>query len=357
MARNGFIEMGYDNQEDQVEDTTSTEDVTNDNSNEGSQNLEEGEENVQEGFFSKNENAYNELDNQKDDEPDYDSYSPTALIALSEIKEGVIDIDESEIPADLDAKGLRDLYRSYSEKLSNKHKESLNEEYKEYSSYIERIKNGAQEEEVKASITLQNFIEADVTDQEAAKNIIHTELAMKGVDPSDIEAIVEKLIISGEYKDRALKSQEFFKQKDAEIEETIKQRRIQEQEAQEQRALEVKNQINAFIQKDTINGIPMNEIRRQEFNDAINNADQIVKYTDQQGNPQQTKMSKAQKLIYEFQNNVDMQLEFVHFMLNKNSIENTYKTQRNNELLDMANRVSSTNNYKNTRNAFEQIKN
>lgn len=103
---------------------------------------------------------------------DYDQFNEFALIALTRIKDGKWDLDEKEIPKDLDPTTLMDLIDAQETANQEKYQKDLYEQAGEYATYIKYLMDGGSKEVVADAISVKQITLLDPSTEENQKQIL-----------------------------------------------------------------------------------------------------------------------------------------------------------------------------------------
>jgi hypothetical protein len=256
----------------------------------------------------------------EDEEPsdnEYKDYSDAALIALSEIKSGLFDeLDEKDIPKDLDPIALRDLYRKSNEIKLQSEVDRLSSQAEEANKYVKYLLEGGNPQAVEEALAFNDLIKLNPTEEANQKILIAEEMRSKGIPNEDIEDLVDNLLDKGKGEVRAKQALEFFKKAEDLTLENYKKEQDYNNAQREAIQKQYVNTIKSTVEKGEVAGVKLSKTEQKQIIDAMFLNTEVVEIVNPNTNkPVKMKVPKIQVLQNELNNNPEKQVAYAYWLL------------------------------------------
>lgn len=312
------------------------EDIIEENDNDGfiddetqfeDQEVELQEEELQEEDFEGAE----EPEEDSGDDPDYSDYSDAAILAVSLKADGNLP-ENFEINKDLTYSDLKDNYvnslRSEFETEVNGFMESLGEVRK----YVEYVINGGDPKMLQELQPAIQYSKVNIEDgddvEDNRKKVIAAYYKEKGLAEDDITELIENYMDTGKDHEKAKEAVTYFKQKEDQMIQYEQAQRKAYEEQQRAAMEENQRRINELIEAGNIRGLKISKQDQKELKEAIFNPTEVIEYQDEDGKKKLAKVTKLQKLQYEFQQSLEQQLLFARLLLDGFQLDRVKETAR-----------------------------
>lgn len=248
------------------------------------------------------------------DDP-YADYTDFAKIALLEAREGFFNLPEKEIPKDIDALGLKELYRKNIEQEIELEKQRFYDQAGNAAEYLKILLDGGDPNDIQGMIKTDEILSIDINDVENQKLVIKSHLYDLGIPETDIEELVENTFDKGKGRERAEQAMAFYKNVHDQMYEQNRQA-LQQQEllAQQQRETITTN-IKSVIDNGVIGGYEIDKHKQVELYDAIFKPTERVEYQDQYGRKQVVKLPKIELLANKIKTDIPTYVSYALWLL------------------------------------------
>lgn len=299
----------------------------------------------------------------KEDQETFEDYTDFSLIALQQVKDGKWDLDEKDIPKDLDATTLMELFDAQEKSTYEKIQEDLYSKAGEYANYLKYLMEGGSPEVVSDALEIKKASMTDISTEEGQKEVITALLELKGLDEDLIEETLETIFDKGKGKQEAEKAiNQLNKYEESILENKAKE--LENQKAlQTQRYNEYVESVTNVVKKGKVNGIDVNERKQKLILDALFKPTETVEVPDKTGKLVKTKVTKSTKLFQEVNQNPEKLAALTLWLLEGGTFENlkeevkAKKDDSLREILKGRKSVTVVNKPKPTTNAFEVLAN
>lgn len=314
---------------------------------------------------SDEEDEEDKQDSEDDVDDEYSDYSDSALIAITEIKEGNFPLDEKDIPKDLTPEVLRDIYRKTNEMRVEKEREELLKQTGEASEFVKFLLEGGDPRIVQDALSTADLTSLNLEENEENQRKVLTALySEKDLPKEDIQEIVESIFDKGKGYERAIQAQTTLKESQkSKIEQAREQQKLQEEQAKKAQE-EFIERVNSKIDEREISGVRISKSKAEELKKAMWEPTEIIEVPDPQtGNMRKVRATKAQALQQKINQDMDMYLAFNLWLLEGGSFD-FVKEQAAQEadddlraLLQRKQKSTSKKKLRRSKNAFEDIAN
>jgi len=144
-----------------------------------------------------------------DKDKSYDDYSDFALIALQQVEAGKWNLETTEIPKDLDAVTLMEMYDAQEKASTERIREEALAQTGEYSNYIKFLMEGGNPQVIQDSINLEQLVSLDISDEDNQKTVLRAFFELKQMEDDVIDDTIEAILDKGK---GPLKAQEAIDQ-------------------------------------------------------------------------------------------------------------------------------------------------
>lgn len=346
--------------ENEIEEDEDTPDIPD--TTETSTDDEEDEENEESDEEDEGSGEDEGSDDENDSSLDYDDYSESALIALSEIREGNFNLKEEEIPKDLDAATLRDMYRKTSELRVNEEKDQLLRQAGEAAEFVKFLMDGGDPNAVKQALSTADLVSLDLNNEENQRKVLKSMYSQKDLPEEDVDEIVESIFDRGLGLERASQAQESLKKQQQKILERSREEQRRAEEAQKEAQKQFIDSVNQRIDSRDIGGYQISKQKAEELKKAMWEPTEIIEVPHPQtGEPVKMRATKTQALQQRINQDMDMYLAFNLWLLEGGSFD-FVKEQAAQEadddlraLLQRKSKKSKTRRLKSSKNAFKDM--
>lgn len=256
------------------------------------------------------------------DGPDYNEWNDLALIALTKIKKGDWDLDENDIPKDLDADTLLELFEAQEKNTREKIEEDVLTKAGEYASYLKFLMDGGSPDVVRDAIEVKKVSLTDISTEEGQKEVITALLEIKGLDDDLINETLETIFDKGKGKVEAEKAQEQLRKYEDSILESKAKELEKQKEIQTQRYNEYVTNVTNIVKKGKLGTLNIDERKQAKIIDAIFKPTEIVEITNPRtGKLEKTRITKSSKLFNEVQSDPEKYASLVLWLLEGGTFE------------------------------------
>lgn len=239
-----------------------------------------------------------EIDN-PDKDADYDTWSDASLIALEQIRKGKWDLDESEIPKDLDSVTLMEMFDAQAEILEQKIKEETVSQVDRYSEYIKFLMSGGNPETVQDLVQLRAITELDTSTEENQKVILQAYFELKQVDADTIEDSIEAILDKGKGKQKSEEAISLIKQYEQSILEREEEMVRQHRQNNEERYRKYVADVTKIVNSGKVGGIELSKTKQKQVIDAMFKPTERVEYINPETNKKEVTRVTKSKLLYD----------------------------------------------------------
>lgn len=270
---------------------------------------------------------------------DYDQFNEFALIALTRIKDGKWDLDEKEIPKDLDPTTLMDLIDAQETANQEKYQKDLYEQAGEYATYIKYLMDGGSKEVVADAISVKQITLLDPSTEENQKQILTAYLELKGVEEDIIEDTIETLLDKGKAQEKSQEAIEALKKYEENIIASKQREAELAAKRQEEEFKKYVNDVTTLVKKGKVGGITVDAKRQTQIIDALFKPTEIEEFVNPRtGEKQKQRVTKARKLFNEVNTNPEKLASMVLWLLdggNFESIKDEIKEKKDDSLREI----------------------
>lgn len=305
-----------------------------------------------------NEPNYQEPDIVREDEDnesepvevDDSDYSASALLLQSYISDGLN--YDGDINPNLSSKELLTILRETTrnevkpEIESELAKQGYNDEFRKS---IEFLKNGGTLEDLQASFVNQSYSQLDIEDDIDTSNrelVIKAYYKDKGIPEDKAERLFQIAKANNETYEEALEAQSHFEEKDNKVFEAQREAAKAQEELDKKTYAENMATVDNILKERVLGDIEITDKEAKEIRSAIYEPTELVEYTDENGKKRQTKVTKYEMLINEYNKNPEWQLTFTKLLLDGfkfNKVANKVARKRDEEINDVLNsKISRT---------------
>lgn len=277
---------------------------------------EEKEEEEDGNDPSDEEEEEQEEENEPVDDDEYEGYSESAKIALAEVKEGYFNLDEKDIPEDLDAGTLRKMYNKVNEMRLNQEKENIYNQAGEASEFLKFLLDGGDPRAVQEAISNRDIINLDIGDEENQRKVLTALYQKKDLPEEDVKDMVETILDKGLGKERAEQAQGLFEKEEKQILERHKEQQKLQKEQEERRKEEYIQNMESIIDKGEISGYKLDKNKAKRLKEAMFKPTEVVEVQDPNtGQSKKVRATKTQVLQQKLNQDPEMFLAFNLWLL------------------------------------------
>ena len=244
-----------------------------------------------------------EEEEEEDDDDPYKDYSESAKIALLEIKEGLFNLDEKDIPKDLDTLTLRKLYNKNSELRIKDEINNLSAQAGEAEKYVKFLLEGGDPEAVKNAMQFKDLLVLNPDDEADQKLLITQELKQKGLPDDEIDDLLSSILDKGKGKQRAEAALKNFQKAENDYLENYRRYQQEQQDLEQSRYEEYVTDVKKIIGKGEISGVKVSKKDQKDLYDMLFTPTEIVSVKDQSGKDVKIRATKFQVLQNELNTN------------------------------------------------------
>lgn len=369
VGANNFFEATFPNtsptEENDNKDNTSLE-IPNINANDRGEKPEpktQKQESKEDDYQEEDEELKTIEVNDSKNEADLDEYSEFSLIALAQIREGKWDLDEKEIPKDLDGVTLMELFDAQTTNSVEKIKEDLYNQAGEYANYLKYLLEGGSPQVVSDALDIKKVTLLDTSTEENQREILTALFEIKGLEEDVIEDTLETIFDKGKGKARA--------------EEAIKQLQEYEKNILENQAKELENQrkqqekqyqdyvssVTKVVKTGKLGGIDISKDKQEQILTALFKPTEVIEVENPQtGKKEKRRATKSSILFKEANSSPEKTAAMVLWLLeggNFEGLKEEVQEKKDNNIRKILEARKSTvvvnnqKNSKNSNNAFE----
>lgn len=297
---------------------------------------------------------------------DYSTWSDFSLIALEQVKKGDWDLDESEIPKDLDAVTLMEMYDAQKKASIEKVQQEVIEQAGEYAKYIKYLMDGGSSEVVSDMIDLEKLITLDPEDEENQKTILTAVLELKGMEEDVIQDTIEAILDKGKGKQKTKEAIEQL----ASYKDNVFQSKAKEREDQiKAQKAQYDNYVNSFtktVRAGKLGSVVIDKNKQEQIINAMFKPTEVMEVINPKtGAKEKTRVTKSTLLFREVNENPEKLAALTLWLLeggNFEGIKEQVKSEKDDSLRQIlkGRRTAVVNNTKQSNgkpNAFEVIAN
>lgn len=294
----------------------------------------------------------------------YDDFNEFALIALGKIKAGNWDLDEKEIPKDLDAATLMDLMDAQEKLNIDRYQSELYTQAGEYANYLKFMMEGGSSDVVQDALNIKQLTLLDISEEENQKQVLSALLEIKGMEEDLIEDTIEALIDKGKAKEKAEEAIGLLKKYEENIL-AAKTKEIEDRRKQDKADFEnhVKL-VTETVKKGVLGGIKIDKKKQDLIINAMFKPTEFIEVKDPQtGKVRKDRVTKAKLLFNEMNKNPEKLAAMTLWLLEGGSFESIKdeikekKDDALREILKGRKTVTVNNTQRPTTNGFEILAN
>lgn len=234
-----------------------------------------------------------------DKDKSYDDYSDFALIALQQVEAGKWNLETTEIPKDLDAVTLMEMYDAQEKASTERIREEALAQTGEYSNYIKFLMEGGNPQVIQDSINLEQLVSLDISDEDNQKTVLRAFFELKQMEDDVIDDTIEAILDKGK---GPLKAQEAIDQinkyKDNILE--AKAKELEEnKKAQKKQYDDYVTSFTTVVKTGKIGGITIDKAKQQQLIDAMFKPTETIEVVNNQGKKEKTRVTKSSLLFKE----------------------------------------------------------
>lgn len=322
-------------------DTPTEVDVSNDESEESEKSVEESEKPEQKPEENSEENSEEEPISDEDDEDKFADYSESALYAMA-LKERHPEL-LSEIDKDLSAEDFLNAVDSY---INNRVAATTEYELNTLGNakdYVEFLLQGGNPQDLQRALSNVNYSKMEIsedTPEEQLEDVVRAMYTRKDVPKEDMEELIDVLKDTNKLAARAKQAVSYFSKLEKDVMEAAKQEQELRMEQQRKFQEEQIRKIQETINSGNVMGIPIPENEKKSFLDYMMKPTETIEQPMPDGSVQKIQISKSQKDMMEFNQNLDKTLAFYRLLqkgFSFEDIEEKAKAKRDSEVLKYLN--------------------
>ncbi len=298
------------------------------------------------------------------DDEDYDTWSDYSLIALRQVKNGKWDLDEKEIPKDLDAITLMEMYDTQENITVEKIKKDMYAEAGEAANYIKFLIDGGSPEVVQHGLELDKIISLDSSEEDNQKDILRAYFEIKEMDEDIIESSIESILDKGKGKQKADEAlDQLSKYKNSILE--AKTKEIEDAKiARKQQYDSYVNDVTKVVRSGKIGGVVVDKTKQDQILNAMFKPTERVEITNPRTGVKEKKFVTKSTLLFQDANSSPEKLAAMTLWLlhggDFEGIKESVKVEKDDSLRDLlkGRRTKTVINTRNTKpNGFEVLAN
>jgi hypothetical protein len=230
----------------------------------------------------------------------YDDYSEFSIMALRQVKNGKWNLEESEIPKDLDAVTLMEMYDAQEKATVEKTKEETLAQAGEYANYIKYLMDGGDPGVVQDSLNLEALTSLDISDEDNQKTVLRAFFELKQMEDDVIDDTIEAILDKGKGPSKAQEAiDQINRYKESILE--VKNKELEEsKKAQKKQYDDYVNSFTATVRTGNIGGVKIDKQKQDQLIDAMFKPTETIEITNPQtGEKKKTKVTKSSLLFKE----------------------------------------------------------
>jgi F0F1-type ATP synthase membrane subunit b/b' len=305
-----------------------------------------------------------EVEDDKDSE-DYSDWNDLSLIALTQIKSGKWDLDEKEIPKDLDANTLLELFEAQEKNSYERAREEVYSQAGEFANYMKFLMDGGDPNVVRDAMEIKKISLTDISEEEGQREVLTALLELKGLDEDLVNSTLETIFDKGKGKLEAVKAQEQLRKYEDSILENKNKELENQRKLQEKQYNEYVENFTNTVRKGKIGGLDIDKKKQDQIIAAFLKPTETIETTDPRtGKVVPQKITKSTKLFNEVNQDPEKLAALTLWLLEGGTFEGIkeqVKEKKDDSLRDILRgrkSVTVVNKQKqNTNNAFEVLAN
>lgn len=327
-----------------LDDQQEVVEIENKGAEEESQQETEEEEVVEEQedeVTDKNE----ESQEQEEEVDEYSDYTDVALVALKKVRSGEWDLEEKDIPKDMDPVLFDELVLKNEEMRFEAYKDSVLNQVQEYGEYVKYLIEGGSPQVLQQALTFNDLKALDVTNAEDQTTIITEFYKSKGVSDEDIPDLIESILDRGQGEQRAKVALNAFEEYEKNVLQNEKVQREEQKRLQQEQIEQYKSSITNLVDSGEVAGYKLSKKQQKDVISAMFDQTELIKTADQNGRMVSQKITRAHKLMNELNSSPEKQVALTLWLLEGGDFEfakEQAETETSNSLRDLLSRRKTT---------------
>jgi hypothetical protein len=332
------------------------------------EDLEEGLESLEDDIKRplKSKSKVEDLEVEEDDSlkavevptESYDDWSDYSIAVLDKVREGLWDLDEKDIPKDIDAATFFELADAQNKIAVERAREEALSATAEYSEYVKFLIEGGSPEVVEGLAQIDRVIALDTNEEDNQREVLRLYFNLKEMDEDTIDDTIESIIDKGKGKQKSQEAIQLMDGYKATIMENDRKAREQQMQAQKQAYEDHVKTVTGVIRKGKLAGLDITKKKQDQLIDALfkpTEFREVVNPNTQK--KERVRMTKSKLLFDEVMRDPEKYAAMVLWLLDGGTFETvkeSVKLEKDNNLRDiLKGRRTGVAVQKNKENGFE----